>query len=170
MEQNSQLGLGIFKTYFWLVVWNKFVFSHSVGNTHQYSSQLTFIFFRGVGIPPSSYFHLQVGIPKGNRRNVHGQHGLRAAHSVLNSEGPDRSRSLRPRMHGMHGMHGLEWRIYDDIWQVLQLQWKSSSISTTSIDLADQGSNAMRSEDSKDFQELQKEYEAGYGVRALRGI
>ena len=36
---------------YWLVVWNIFYFSIQLGMS---SSQLTFIFFRGVGIPPTS--------------------------------------------------------------------------------------------------------------------
>ena len=34
----------------WLVVWNMFIF-HILGIS---SSQLTFVFFRGVGVPPTS--------------------------------------------------------------------------------------------------------------------
>ena len=162
MEQNSQLGLGIFKTFFWLVVWNIFIFPLGWEYSWIFIPIYFHIFQRGRAQPPSSDFHAkQVGIPKGNRRNVHGQHGLRAAHSVLNSEGPDRPKGqITSPKDVWHAWLGLQL-----------LQWKSSSISTpTSIGLADhQGSNALRSEDSKDFQELQKEYEAGYGVRALRG-
>ena len=48
----NPFGNGLYHLYSWLVIWNIFYFSIQLGIS---SSQLTFIFFRGVGIPPTSH-------------------------------------------------------------------------------------------------------------------
>ena len=46
--------LKTFKNYFWLVVWNIFLFFHSVRNNHP--NWLSY-FFRGVAQPPTRFLH-----------------------------------------------------------------------------------------------------------------